>query len=417
MVDVPTTLPPAGTPGVFDPRNPTLIPNFDRAVSVGDTLNHQSPAQALAANPRTNATAVATIGGSVTTGDILTIEVQNPTFPGGLISHTYTTLGGDTADTVADSLADLFNDDAIAAQHGLRAEALGAVITFDQSGPVGNFSVLVVPNEESASITVGGTSRTGDTIEVLFAGPLFGAGVLVSFATTTGQTAAQNATALAAAITANAALVALGISAAAVSTAVNLTVPATAEPVTVTAWVNTITTTATISATTAAAGDTLNLTFTNAAIPGGARTVSFVALGGENANALAAALGIVVNADAVLTAAGIAASVGTNVVTFHYQQINGAIRYAQSVSVGAETIALAPAAPTETAVVGTNATETITLTPTTGVLSGGGGPVFAANNFEFAPPNGGVQAYFYGQPYDLGYDLLSAMVTQGMPIV
>ena len=66
----PTTIPPAGTPGVFDPRNPTLIPNFDRNVAQNrgsddpSTINHSSPAGYLQANPRANATATATIAGT-----------------------------------------------------------------------------------------------------------------------------------------------------------------------------------------------------------------------------------------------------------------------------------------------------------------------------------------------------------------
>ena len=92
------------------------------------------------------------------------------------------------------------------------------------------------------------------------------------------------------------------------------------------------------------------------------------------------------------------------------------MRITSSVSPGSETVTITTA-PTTTSTVATNATETVTFSPTNGVLSGGTGPVFATNNFEFAPANGGISAFFYGQPYDLGYDVIKQMVTQGMPIV
>lgn len=417
----PTVLPPQGTPGRFDPRNPTLIPNFDRNSvkgadnSMPPTVNHASPAGFLAANPRTNATAVATIGGSVTTGDEVTLVLTNPTFPGGLISHAYTTVGGDTLDTVADALADLFNDDPVAAGADIELDVAGAVITINHGGPIGNFTVASAPISEPSTITVGGTARTGDTINVLFTGPQFGAGVLASFNTVTGNTTTQSAAGLAAAINANATLAALGVTAAPSTNTIVLTVPAAVEPATVSVWANTITTTATIVGT-AATGDTLNLTFTNAAIAGSPLTVTYVALGGESATALATALTALINGNAALIAAGVTATSALGVITFAYQAINGSIRYAQSVSPGSETITLI-AAPTETIALATNATETVVFTPSNGALSGGLGPVFASNNFEFAPSNGGISAFFFGAPYEVGYDVLAQMVAQGMPIV
>src|ERR1700680_3462349 len=124
-------LPAAGTPGIFDPRNPTLVPNFDKPnISSANNNNSDpngagasvlslsSPAGFLAANPRGDATGTATVGGAAATGDILTLEASNPVFPGGFISHTYTVLAGDTPTTIADTFVDLFNDDPAAANVG-----------------------------------------------------------------------------------------------------------------------------------------------------------------------------------------------------------------------------------------------------------------------------------------------------------
>lgn len=534
-----TILPPAGTPGVFDPRQPTLIPNFDRNIASSTpnappTVSHSSPAAFLASNPRVSASATATIGGTVTTSDTITIAMSNPVFPGGVISHTYTTVGGDSVTTIAEALAALFDNDPTAAAFEIEATAAGAVVTFAQSGPVGNFSVLSKPTESPGTITIGGTALTGDVIAVLFAGAALGpiapavvlaalggtfatsdtvaltftnaavtglpvtktytvvagdtaetvatglaalinadatlgaadivatvvngvelsisqqgaignstvvtravsgsetvtfipsnghmvggtgqpGGVLVTSNTTTSQSTTTMATNLTTAINANADLIAAGITATSSAAVITLTLPAAAEPVTVTSWVNTITPTATITGTVAAA-DVLNLTFTGTYIAGSPVTISHTTLLGETTTTLATNLTAQINASAVLQAAGISATSSTNVITFKYVQANGQIRFGQSVSPGSETITITTT-PSETSVVSTAATETVTFAPTTGVMSGGSGPVFAANNFEFAPAYGGVSAFFYGQPYLLSYDLLTQMVNQGMPIV
>jgi hypothetical protein len=542
MARRPTVLPPQGTPGIADFRNPTLIPNFDRNSVKGDgstnngisTVNHSSPAGFLAANPRAPAQATATIGGTFTLGDEVTLEMLNGVFPGGYISHTYTTVAGDTPTTVAEALADLFNDDPVAAGFDVEVDVAGSVLTFNQNGPIGNFTTLSAPLSEPSKITVGGTALTGDVLAVLFTGPQFGAGVLVTSNTTTSQNATTMALNLSNAINANAALTALGISSSPTAGVIALTVPAAAEPATVTAWVNTIAPTATIVGT-AATGDTLNLTFTNVAIAGSPHTVTYVAVGGETATVLATALTALINADPVLIAAGVTATSALGVISYFYQQASGQIRFGESVSPGSETITITTT-PTETIVVATKATETVvinntpasvvativasapmatdtvaltftnagvtglpvtktytlvgadsatviaaglvalingdttlqdadiaatnlagvititqqgvignstvvsavvtetgggtetvTFTPSnghmgggaggsSGLLSGGTGPIFATNNFEFAPSNGGISAFLFGQPYELGYDVLTQMVAQGMPI-
>jgi len=58
----------------------------------------------------------------------------------------------------------------------------------------------------------------------------------------------------------------------------------------------------------------------------------------------------------------------------------------------------------------------IVLTKSASTLSGGSGPVYAANNFNYTW-NGCTMSFFYGQPYNLGADLIANMVAAGMPIV
>lgn len=419
-------LPPAGTPGVFDPRSPLLIPNFDRNLvsdatdpSMPPTVNHASPATYLANNPRANASATATIGGSVTTGDEITLEMLNPVFPGGLISHTYTTVGGDTVTTIAEALAALFDNDPVAAAFDIDATAAGAVITFNQSGPVGNFSTLASILSEPAKVTIAGTALTGDQISILFASPnLPGGSVQITRAVTTADSPTTTATALVASITGNAALAAAGITATNSAGVITFVVPAAVEPVTITTWVNTAAPTATITGSVAAA-DIISLIFTatpTAGIAGSPVTVSYTALLADTTTSVAVGLAAAINANAALSSAGISATNTTNVVNvLGMGGPLGQVRITSSVSPGSETVTITTA-PTTTSVLATLATETVTFAPTTGIMSGGSGPIFAANNFEFSR-GGQMQAFYYGQPYSPSYEYIAALVAQGMPII
>lgn len=434
MVTTATRMPVQGPPpGVRNGQNPTLIPNFDKPVASAaangaDAIGGGSltPAQYLAANPRADATATATIGGTVTTGDVLTIEVTNPILAspnfgsnaGGSISKTYTTVAGDTIGSIAEAFADLFNDDPTLSQIGFYADTggtNGAVLTAHHNGPVGNFSVLSKPTEEKSTVTIGGTALTGDSVYVNFA---FQAGppVTVAVPVTTAQSTSTIATAVAAAITANATLAALSITAAAVSAVVTITVPAAAEPVTVSTWVNTAAPTIAITGT-LTIGDVLNAIFTGAGIAGSPLTVSYTTQALDTTALMAAGLAAAIAANPVLAGLGISATSSTSTVSISgFGGPNGQVRLTTSVT-GAGTETLTPTTPpTDTATLGTAATETITFAPTTGKLSGGTGPVLAASNFTFSF-NGAVQAFFYGQPYTLDYPYLTALVTGQEPIV
>lgn len=531
-----------GTPGVFDPRNPTLLPNFDSIVASGSGTNdRESPAVFLQNNPRTDATATATIGGTITTNDEITIVAANGIFGGsyygGLqpaqLSHTVKAGAGDTVGTIAEALAAAFNDDVVAQAVGLHADvggASGAVITFRHNGPVGNFTTLSAPTEQPSTITVGGTALTGDQFAVLFSGPVFGAvlpatadaliggtlvagdtvaltftntgistfpitktytilagdtaasvatgltalinadatlaaalveaeassnvitinqqgaagnstvlsravsgsetvtfepasgamaggsgqpgGVLVTSNTTTGQSATTMGGNLATAINADAALTAAGISGSNSGGVITLTIPVAAEPLTITPYVNKITPQATITGAVAAA-DVLNLIFTAAYLPGGAHTVSRTALLGETTTTLATNLAVAINADPVMIAAGITATSSTNHVNIAYQIAAGQIRFSSSVSPGAETVTW-NTAPTETIVLATTGSETVTLS-NGGVLAGGAGPIIPLNNFSWSR-GGQISSLWYGKPVNLDYTHIAQMVTQGIPI-
>ena len=521
-------------------RNPTLVPNFNRVQASGSgTVDQYSPGAWLATDPRADAQATAVIGGSVTTGDELTIELTNPVLPGGLASHTVTAAGGDTVGTLADAIARGFNGDANCQAVGIRCDVggtSGAVITFHHNGPLGNFSVLSSPQEQPSTITVGGTALTGDGLYVWFQGAAFNtvaaasdvatlsgtpaagdtmplvitnsgvsgspidvtytvaaldnlatiaqgmaalvnantlaaaaeisatfgpaevtvfhngalgnntvltctpthggggseaisfansgslagglgvpgqAGVVVEYSTITGNTTTQMATGFKNAINAQPALVALGVSATSSGAAVTLAVAGTLEPTNIVDWVNTVAPTVVIGGT-VAAGNTVDVVVTSPSLPGGSSSLLVTAGSADTVSTLAAAIGQEINTNTGLGEAGFSATVNAGTITIAQPLTSQQARYTGTAG-GSITVAV-PTTPTETLTYARTATETITFGAGE-TLIGGTGPVYVTDNFTYAYPNGGTGAFFYGNPYDLGYDVLNAMLNQGMPIV
>jgi hypothetical protein len=140
---MPAPLPLQGTPGVLDPRNPTLLPNTDTPVASGTgTLDLNSPAAFDAANPRVAATATATIAGTVALNDSLTLTITHGSFTGGSLSKTILAATGDTVSNLAEKFCNAFNQDAQCEAFGITLTALLGVITVNWPGPLGNVAVL-----------------------------------------------------------------------------------------------------------------------------------------------------------------------------------------------------------------------------------------------------------------------------------
>lgn len=147
-------------------------------------------------------------------------------------------------------------------------------------------------------------------------------------------------------------------------------------------------------------GDVVTITATTGLLPGGSANVTYPVVTSDTTTTVAEGIANAINSSAVFQSVGIFAElVGTGtpaaVVVHAGGSLGNFLTMSSSVS-GA-------------------ATEIITWA-NSGKASGGSGPVFATNNFTFNFANGGVGAFFYGQPYLLGYDVLSQMVSQGMPI-
>lgn len=138
---------------------PTLIPNFDRPLASGSgTVDLLDPSDYIADNPRANASATATIGGTITAADVVTLTLSCGTLPNESISFGYAVQSGDTVDDIANELADLINSSSTAADYGIFAEVGGhgseATVTVNWEGPVGNFAVLSYSVSGSATETV-----------------------------------------------------------------------------------------------------------------------------------------------------------------------------------------------------------------------------------------------------------------------
>ena len=155
---------------------------------------------------------------------------------------------------------------------------------------------------------------------------------------------------------------------------------------------------ATITATiggTVAAGNIETLTLTQGQLPGGFITGTYDAVSGDSTADVAEGLATAFQ-DALIAAniVNIAVTSVEAVVTVSWRGPMGNFATLTSTEQGAVTITI----------------------PNAGVLTGGSGPVYAANNFNFQH-NGSTLAFFYGRYYNLGGDLLAQMAAQDMPVV
>lgn len=196
-----------------------------------------------------NATATATIGGSVfVPGDTVSLSVNNSSSIGFPVTVTYTLGSSETATTIAAGLKNLVNANAAFAAAGLTATSVGPIVTISQQGNVGNSTTLlalitpiglntgltasvtgtgnetvtIVGGTGSATATVGGSVFTaGDTVSLTFTNPLNPAfPVKITYTLGAGSSAIIIANNLVSLINANAILTAAGISASNGGTAV-----------------------------------------------------------------------------------------------------------------------------------------------------------------------------------------------------
>ncbi|HEY9773365.1 MAG TPA: cysteine peptidase family C39 domain-containing protein, partial [Planktothrix sp.] len=100
-------------------------------------------------------TCTATIGGTITASNTVTITTHDPALAGGQKSDTYTVLAGDTTTTIATGLKNLINADTSLQAIGVSATSSGAVVTMSST---------------STNVTTYTTSTSGGATETLTLG-------------------------------------------------------------------------------------------------------------------------------------------------------------------------------------------------------------------------------------------------------
>ncbi len=150
------------------PQSPTLLPNFSLPSGgvKGRGLGKLSPAQFLAQNPRANASATVTVGGTAASGDVATVTLSNPVWKNanlgianGSVTITYTLGASDTVDSTAEGLASAINESA-AAPFVIATAELG-VVAISWPGPVGNFTTLTQSATGALTLTLSAGTMSG----------------------------------------------------------------------------------------------------------------------------------------------------------------------------------------------------------------------------------------------------------------
>jgi YD repeat-containing protein len=184
-----------------------------------------------------NSTTFATIGGTVTTGDTLTITVSDSTLPSpGQESVSYKVSAGDTLSKIASGLASAINADPNLQAISVSATTSGSVVVIN-SGSTGNTTyaastnsgatetiVLTINVNGPMTATIGGTVTSADILNIIVSDQgLSGGKETVSYRVNVGDTLNSIAAGLAAATNADTKLQAIGVTASASSAVVTIT--------------------------------------------------------------------------------------------------------------------------------------------------------------------------------------------------
>jgi RHS repeat-associated protein len=306
----------------------------------------------------------ASISGTKTTGNTLTIIVHDPALSGGQKSETYTVLSSDTLTTIATGIKTTINSDSSLSAIGVTATSAGTVVSiaststnatwYSQSTSSGATEVITLTANQNPTqfALIGGTKTTGDVLTLtIYDAALSGGSVAVTYSVLSTDTLATIATGLASAINANSSLTGIGISASSSSTVVSIN----SNSANVTSYRQTVSAAATetISLTTSTpgwriaviggtkhTGDTLTITAYNPSLSGGTEAVNYSVLSSDTLTSIASGIASAVNSDSNLAAIGVTATSSATVVNVQSTSPN-LTTYASSVSGGAtETISL-----------------------------------------------------------------------------
>ena len=208
--------------------NPTNYPSAS-AVSVGGATETLSLAMSKNVNQQ------ALISGTKTTGDVLTLGVNDVGLSGGASTVSYTVLSSDTLATITTGLAAAVNASSTLQAIGVSASASSTTLTLKSNSPnVTRYNqgtnsgatetILVGLNPNGTEpIAIGGTKTTGNVLTVVVTDAGLTSGPeSVAYTVQSADTLSTIATGIAAAINADTNLQAIGVTATAVSTVVNV---------------------------------------------------------------------------------------------------------------------------------------------------------------------------------------------------
>ncbi len=338
------------------------------------------------------------IGGTVTTGNTLTITVSNAGLVGGQDAVKYTVLATDSLSTIASGLAEAITADAKLQAIGVNAATNGSVMSIKSSSPLATtyaqstsggatetISLGVTTNFVENAV-IGGSKTTGDTVTITVSDPaLSGGQTAITYTALSADTLATIATELTAAINGSSSLTTLGVTATSAGTAITIksassnattysqsTSTGATETVALSINQNGPQTIAIGGAKTT--GDIITVAVFDAGLIGGSEAVTYTVLSGDTLTSIAAGVASAINADTNLQGIGVSATSAATVATLQSNSIN-ATSLRQSTSTGAtETVVLnIPANGIQTAAIGGNkaAGDVLTLTVYDAGLSGG----------------------------------------------
>ena len=313
----------------------------------------------------TNGQVSATIGGTITAGDTVTIQSSG----GGLstaVNSTYTILSGDTTSSVAAGLAGLINGNSSLQSAGITGKSAASVVNISFNplnapvylGAVSSGATekicLAMNSNINKSVLVGGTKTTGDVVSLtVFDSGLSGGQSSVNYTVLSGDTLSSIASGLASAVNASSDLQNIGVSAAASSNimtvqsnSVNITEygESTSSGATeaVTIGLNPNGTQTAAIGGTKSTGDVLTISVYDAGLSGGQESVSYTVQSSDTLAGMASGMASAINADSALSAIGVTATVVSTVVNIKSASTN-ATTYSQSVSSGGtETVTMSP---------------------------------------------------------------------------
>lgn len=283
----------------------------------------------LGANVDGNTTA--TIGGSVTPGDVLTIGIYDVGFPGGPIEFSYTAKSGDTTTTIATALKNLMNANQTLIDYGFSGwiSSSGAVITllapFYYGDIVYSESVSGVATETltssanfngNATVAVGGSPTTGDVVALTVSNSnLPGGEEKVTYSVAGGNTLTNIATGLKNAVNASSDLNAIGVTATSSGPDISIATAGTTYSTstsggateTLTLGTNANGNTQLVIGGKPTNGDTVTLVTHNPLLPGGQESVAYNVGASDSLVNVAAGLTSNMNANSDLQALGVTA--------------------------------------------------------------------------------------------------------------